>query len=205
MRNFYYACVTLIMACWLSGCAYTQRLTVNPLEPVPEHDKLPLRAALVLSDDACSYTYHVEQSRSLRTWVFQLGETLCRYAENLVRDSFTEVVVTASAGSALQEKPDIILTQRIIAVLVEFPDFPQSLWLDQEAEVILDWTVTDGLGKPLWSRTDGGMSQIRAGSFLTRARLNRKLMQEAVDEVVNKFRARIVSAPEIRLLAASKR
>jgi hypothetical protein len=193
------------MLLWVTGCAYNQRLKVTPMEPLPEHDKIPLRATLVLSEQFCNRTYKVDQSRSLRTWVYRMGKTLCAYAENVARDSFREVVVAQEETTSADQDTDVIVTPRVIAVLVDFPDFPQSLWEEQEVEIILEWTVTDHTGKLLWTHTDGGVSRLRAGSFLTRARLNRTAMQRAVDEVFRKFRDLIIASPELRTLAAAPR
>lgn len=175
------------------------------MEPLSELDIIPLRATLVLSEPLCNLTYKADQSRSLRTWVYRMGTTLCTYAENVVRDSFTEVVVIKEEPVSAGQDTDVVVTPRVIAILVDFPDFPQSLWEKQEIEIILEWTITDRTGKLLWTHTDGGVSRLRAGSFLTRARLNRMAMQRAVDEVFRKFRGLIVSSQELRTLAASPR
>jgi hypothetical protein len=195
--------ITLLL--WVTGCAYNQRLKVTPMEPLPEPDKLPLRATLVLSEQFCSRTYKVDQSRSLRTWVYRMGKTLCAHAENVARDSFSEVVVAKEETTSAGQDTDVVVTPRLIAVLVDFPDFPQSIWAEQEVEIILEWTITDRTGKLLWTHTDGGISRLRAGSFLTRARLNRLAMQRAVDEVFRKFRGLIVSSQELHTLAAALR
>jgi hypothetical protein len=86
-----------------------------------------------------------------------------------------------------------------------FPDFPQSLWEDQETEVIIEWTLSDGTGRVLWAHTAGGVKRVAAGTFLNRAKLNRNALQQAVDAVFRTFRDRLVSAPELRTLAISPR
>jgi len=190
---------------WMTGCTYTQRLTVNPLEPPPGHEKMPLRATLVLPEDLCTYTFRTQQSRSLQTWVYHMGETLCAYAESVVRHSFTDVVVTQAEAMTGHGESDVLIRPRLVAILMYFPDFPQSLWEDQEAEVIVEWTMSDGTGHPLWAHTVGGVKRVGAGTFLNRAKLNRNALQQAVDDVFRTFRDRLVSAPELRTLVTSPR
>jgi len=190
---------------WMTGCTYTQRLTVNPLEPAPGYEKMPLRATLVLPEALCTYTFRTEQSRSLQTWVYRMGETLCAYAERVTRYSFTDVVVTQAEATTGNGESDLLIRPRLVAILMYFPDFPQSLWEDQEAEVIVEWTMTDGTGRVLWEHTAGGVKRVGAGTFLNRAKLNRNALQQAVDDVFRTFRDLIVSAPELRTLATSPR
>jgi hypothetical protein len=193
---------------WMTGCAYTQRLTVNPLEPHPSYEKIPLRATLVLSDALCTYTFRTAQSRSLRPlrrWVYPIGQTLCAYADRVARHSFTDVVVTQAEATTGNREGDVLITPRLVAILMYFPNFPQSLWEQQEAEVIFEWTITNRTGHLLWAHTAGGVSQVAAGTFLNRARRNRQALQQAVDEVFRTFRDRLVSAPELRTLATSQR
>lgn len=188
---------------WMTGCTYTQRLTVKPLEPSPGHETIPLRATLVLSDALCTYTFRTEHSRSLRPWVYPVGETLCAYAESVVRHSFTDVVVTQDKTTTGNRERDVIITPRLVAILMYFPDFPQSLWEKQEAEIILEWTIVDRTGQPFWEHTAGGVSQVATGTVLNRARLNREALQQAVDDVFRTFRDLMVSAPQIRTLTTS--
>jgi hypothetical protein len=82
-------------------------------------------------------------------------------------------------------------------------DFPQSLWEDQEAEVIVEWAMTDSTGRLLWEQTAGGVKRVAAGTFLNRAKLNRTALQQAVDAVFRRLQDLIVSAPELRTLATS--
>jgi hypothetical protein len=189
----------------MTGCAYTQRLTVNPLEPHPSYERIPLRATLVLSDALCTYTFRTAQSRSPRRWVYPIGKTLCAYADRVARHSFTDVVVLQAEATTGNREGDVLITPRLVGILMYFPAFPQSLWEQQEAEVIFEWTITNRAGHLLWAHTAGEVSQVAAGTILNRARLNRQALQQAVHEVFRTFRDRIVSVPELRTLATSQR
>ena len=65
-RGFFSVALGLVILLLATGCNYHQRLTVDRLPPLPEHDKIPLRTVLLLTDKQCDFTYEVNQSRSLR-------------------------------------------------------------------------------------------------------------------------------------------
>ena len=208
-RGLVSAAVGLIMLLMVTGCNYHQRLDVNRLPALPEHDQIPLRTVLLLEDETCKFTYKVDQSRSMRTWVYPMGKTLCAYSEAVARDVFSAVEVVTRANQAtarvLAGEADVILLPRVLGVLVYFPSFPQSIWEKQEVEMILEWLIMDAEEKALWSHTEGSIQDRRAGTFLTRAGLNRKAMQAALDDVFVKLRDRLLSSPEIRDLVATRR
>ena len=208
-RSFVSAAVGLIMLLIVTGCQYRQRLDVNRLPALPEHDRMPLRTVLLLRDEMCALTYKVDQSRSMRTWVYRMGKTLCTYAEAMTRDVVREVEVVTLANQAaarvLAGEADVIMLPRVLGVLVYFPDFPQSIWEKQAVEIILDWLIIDAEENIIWSHTEGSIQERRAGSFLTRAGLNRKAMQAAIDDVFVKLRHRLLTSPEIRDLVATRR
>jgi hypothetical protein len=208
-RFFFPAALGLVILLIVMGCNYNQRLKVNRLPPLPEHDKIPLRVVLLLRDEMCDFTYKVNKSRSMRTWVYRMGKTLCAYSEAVARDVFTEVEVVALANEAaarvLAGKADVAIVPRVLGVLVYFPDFPQSIWEKQEVEIILDWLLMNAEEQVIWAKTYGYADEERAGSFLTRAHLNRKAMQTAIDEVFVQIRDDLLSSPEIRDLVVTRR
>ena len=207
--KFFSAAVGLAILLMVPGCNYHQRLDVNRLPALPEHDQIPLRTVLLLGNETCKFTYKVDQSRSMRTWVYRMGKTLCAYSEAVAREVFSEVEVVTRANQAtsrvLAGEADVIMLPRVLGVLVYFPNFPQSIWEKQQVEIILEWLIMDAEEKALWSHTEGSIQDRRAGSFLTRAGLNRKAMQAAIDDVFVKLRARLLASPEIRDLVATRR
>jgi hypothetical protein len=76
--------------------------------------------------------YEVDQSRSMRTWVYPMGKTFCAYSEAVAREVFNAVEVVTLANQAtarvLAGEADVILLPRVLGVLVYVPSFPQSIW-----------------------------------------------------------------------------
>ena len=208
-RFFVLAALKLAILLIVTGCTYNQPLNVNRLPPLAGRDKIPLRAVLLLTDKECDFTYTVAQSRSLRPWVYRMGKTSCAYAEAVARDVFTEleVVKLENEGTdrVLAGTADVIVVPRLLGVLVYFPEFPQTIWENQEVEIILEWLIINAEEEVLWSWTDGSAVKRRSGTFLTRASLNRKAMQAAIDDVFLKLRDHLLSSFEIRDLIAKRR
>ncbi|MFH1349036.1 MAG: hypothetical protein ABIH58_05385 [Patescibacteria group bacterium] len=182
----------------LVGCAFTHEVSINPVRELSRKEKIPLRITLQLSPELCAYT--LTKNRMGDQHIFPLGGPLCKGSEIVARAACTEVFIISKDSVASEQKIDARLIPEIITVDYHMP---QWAWEEQEAVIIVKWTLFDNAGKVLWIDTIQSKGSNKLGSTFSGLKRNRETMQMAVDDLFQKSLESILSSQEIRRFAVS--
>jgi hypothetical protein len=110
---------------------------------LPSAKQLPLHAQLVISDE-------FRQAKWKDEFEVSVGAALVANAENLARTLFQEVSV---CDANTTPRDCVVLTPRLVAIA---RDRPALATQDQRTDIIVEWTISDGAGTPIWVETVNG-------------------------------------------------
>jgi hypothetical protein len=117
------------------------------------------------------------------TWVYPLGDVLCRYAEQVANAAFVEVN-RVNDITEIQDT-DLILIPKFIDMDQTGPGFRKK-----EIFILVEWRALDNKKNLIWVTTVRGLGY----SFKPK-----KGLQQAVDDLFRKSLAEILASQELRL------
>ena len=136
------------------GCA--AGVVVMPYEPIAAQqiEKIDMPVLLCLTPEFSSAAYS-----DARGFQVSLGPSLARNSETLARSVFASVEVRtdgscSSGGSAVLSPKVVSLKQTL----------PMMTWQPTVTEVIVEWSLRDVAGLPIWVATARGVQEMPIGT-----------------------------------------
>jgi hypothetical protein len=167
--------------------------TPSAQQPETTSNKLPLRAELVLSRELCS----AKIGHYLNGDVFSIGKAVCPQLKAKLNDVFLDVKPIEKLPAAGSTSAQVVLIPKFVDISATLPLLGSS---QQELVIVLEWTVQDAAGKPIWLQTVQGSSQHKRGWVVTPTRRT-ELVTGAAAELANASASKMSAAPELRKLA----
>ena len=161
---------------------------------LPAGTKLPLHAALVLSEDLANYKHEFHLMGD--TWVYRFGPPLEDYARRVAGDSFRQMDEAPSAEKAFADfSVDLVLIPRAVKA-----DQSQGLLATSKVNftLVMGWAAKDRAGNTVWQRTITANASETEGNLFTGKEHQRILMQKLFDDLSIKTHEAFDKAPELR-------
>jgi hypothetical protein len=189
--------VALFAVLTLGGCTHKYKLDAKPITEWPAHERLPLRANLVLTDEFASASMVKKMMGD--KFVFPIGEPLVVNAEAMAREAFQQVTVTRGSAANAGSGVDCVLTPTLSGA-----EQGMSAWAFDPVDLTIDveWRLTDAAGKPLWVQTVRGVTRDNLGNAFTHKKEARQRVNKTIQDLYRKSLLAITSAPEARRLAS---
>jgi hypothetical protein len=184
-----------------TGCTITekQKLKITP-SPVPTgaaEGKLPMSVALVLDKEFKTTGLKFQQAGFpwfvTQEVIFQAGPHLQRYAEDVTKALFTQVMEFDSADAAVG-KTDIILVPRVAQSVIDLRN--PVYW-----SVVVEWTVKDRAAQQkLWLTSIESKATEKGAIFGVKQKLT-TVVQSCLDDLSQKTFNVFQQSPEMKRLA----
>lgn len=182
------SCAVLLLAL-ASGCTHTMKVAVKPTT-LPASQKLPQRAALVLSQELGDYKYEMKMMGD--KFVYPFGPALQDYARRVAIHCFEDVQVVPSSEQA---SADLTLIPRALKT-----EQSTGVWAWDKLNftMAVEWVARDRASQnTVWLRTITGEASETGGNMFTGAKHRRILIQKLFDDLSFKTHAAFQEAPEL--------
>ena len=163
----------------------------------PADTTLTLKATLVLTPEFCA-TKTKKGSFASGKETFEIGKAACAELEPALKGVFYSLTRVAAVPSP--EEAQVVLLPRFGEV-----DATRTLgaFSDREMVVLLEWTVTDRLGKTVWIETVQGSAKHHMGNSFTHNKNLKLIVEDSVRDVAEQSATKMSSSPELRKLTRS--
>ena len=188
-----------LIACLLSfttACTTVYEVSSVPLAGLPEVSRYELPAQLRIDEVLLAAKW--ERKMMGDTFRIPLGPAVASNAESLARDMFASVEVVSAAGPVATGS--VVLVPRIVSA---DQTLAATAFGDQTLTVVLEWSLTDDKGAPLWVDTIIGQGTTNAGNLFTHKSNARERTDFMLRDLFTKSRAAISESPELRRYAES--
>jgi hypothetical protein len=181
-----------------------QALAATPA-PAPKHkenakaaeppaEKLPLRAALILTPDFCATRWATGNGWTSNKENYTVGQAACEFLEPALKNSFSTL-------TRLEAVPPSSDAQVILQPKILKGDATKGR--HREMVVLIEWTVTDAAGKTIWLQTVQGTATHKAGNAFTVGKNFKLLLAATVQDAADESARQMSAAPELKSLAAN--
>ena len=160
----------------------------------PQENKIDLKVELRLSKEL----HNAKWERTIGdTYIIRLGKLLSDNAEVLVRNLFSDVLVT-DAIQPPEAAVDAIITPKMVSVERTRPMF---IFQQQRTTIMIEWSVKDANGDLIWVDTITGKGKSPMG--LNEKKNTGKQVKAAINQLFQKSFQAISQSLEIRKFAAT--
>lgn len=147
--------------------------------------KIPLSADLVLSPDFCAPKTRPALGRN---------SVLCTQIAAALEGVFSRITRVNQAPAPGNHSAQLVLIPRLVDMNTTQPFFGSS---QSQLLLLVEWTIQDASGRPIWLQTVEGTSHHKMGWFF-RGKNQAIMTEAAVDELAKASRMKILTAPELR-------
>ncbi len=194
----------ILLICLLAGCTPTLVVYKAPETisvPYPNVKKIPLTVELRLNEELLGAQWPRE-CLSDKCVVIPLGAVLSEQAESMSRKLFTGLIVAKSAADGAPTKSDAILSPKPVAIE---RTLGATAFSDSVLTVVLEWTMKDANGRPVWVDATKGHGVAKSGNAFTHSSNATDQIGALVKDLFLKSYRLISGAKEIRALAQRRR
>lgn len=182
--------VALVLFATMTACTLTIEPPKTAFTGYPLPGRVNMRVGLNLTSELCASKWRKE------AWVIPIGGALCQNTEALAQHVFREVVHLDSTNAA-SRRVDAVLTPKLAYL-------NRTLGATSMGESItavkVEWRLTEPGGKLIWVDTIGGEGRGSTGWTAPE-----KPLQAALEEMLTRSQAAMLSASAIESFAAARR
>jgi hypothetical protein len=167
--------------------------TVRAQEASTLQEKLPLKAALVLTPDFCKSKLSHNDRENAKAGI-EVGKIACGEFEPALKDVFATLTTISDlkdVGGA-----QVILTPRFVDLGARMEGI--TSFANYDLYVFLEWTAKDASGKTIWLDTVEGSARHQVGNLFTARKNGRIIAHDAVKDLAARSASRISSSAELR-------
>lgn len=185
-------CIVSFLALLFAGCTFDWDFPMASVN-YPQENKIDLKVELRLSKEL----RNAKWERTIGdTYIIRLGKVLSDNAEGLVRNLFSDVLVT-DATQPSKTAVDAIITPKMVSVERTRPMF---IFQQQRTTIMIEWTVKDANGDLIWVDTITGEGKSPMG---LKKKNTENQVKAAVKQLFQKSFQAISQSLEIRKFAAT--
>ncbi len=181
-----------LVCCSVAALAAAQQ-TASESKPAV---KLPLKANLVLTPEFCATKLKKGSALSGKE-TFAVGEASCPKLEEALGSVFSSL-------TKFDKVPDSGSAPGQVTLIPKFIDVgaTKTLWAKSKRElvILIEWTVQDATGKPVWVQTVEGSAHNKAGNVFSAGKHRREIVDYAAEDVAHNSAQKIAAAPELSKL-----
>jgi hypothetical protein len=186
----------LLLGSLLTGCTVTYIVPSAPVA-LPYMERVDLTVTLRLTDEFCNARW------KRGSGILPIGQALCLNAESVTRAVFSDVRVMRGDGAPAASDAKATLTPRLAAF--ERNDPLGSVWSTQTTSMLLEWTLNDDKGDPVWVTTITAEGKGPRGNVNMSSSAGREQVVRVLDDAFQKSAREMSTAVAIREFAASRR
>lgn len=155
--------------------------------------RLPIRAALVLTQEFCTSRVAHGKQQNQKTGL-EVGKVACVTFEPALKDVFARFTTVSDPHDTGDAQLILIPTFVDAGVAVK----GVTAFSNQELDLLLQWTAKDASGKTVWLQTVQGSATHHVGNMFTARKNMQLIISDAVKNLADQSASRMSSSSELR-------